>query len=261
MTLAHAALSDSSCGSGFKSVFTEPYIMGDKIADNTLDSLALLGSSKLFLSSIDSWDFSTTPQEEKSSSDSTSNMQNQNQQPMHPDIWSWSNKQPKELLYANLDIDTSAFEFPILDNTYASFPDSDSWSATSSPISSSSQVPKSIPKDTYPMSFSFRGGSNTQPIHKLKATKGERLEKRREKNRTSQRRYRERKEKYIQDLENQCKRLQERNESLCARLISVGEAIPSEEIAQACEEKTEWQWPELGVDSGLDGVSGEMRCD
>jgi hypothetical protein len=104
-------------------------------------------------------------------------MQNHNQQqPMNPDIWSWSNKQPKEMLYANLDINTSSFEFPILDNTYSSFHESDSWSATSSPISSSSQVPKSISKDTYPLSFSFRGGPNAQSIHKPKATKGERLE-------------------------------------------------------------------------------------
>lgn len=104
-------------------------------------------------------------------------MQNQMQQePMNPDIWLWSNKQPKEMLYANLDIDTAAFEFPILDNTYSPFPDSGSWSATSSPISSSSHAPKSVPKDTCPLTFSFRCGSNVQPIHKAKPTKEEKLE-------------------------------------------------------------------------------------
>lgn len=260
--MAHVALSDNSCGLNFKSVLTKPYIMEENLSDNALNSLALLESSKSFLSSIDSWDLSPAPAKQVSNSQSTSKMQNQNQQNSNSDIWSWSNQQPKEMLYANLDIDSTSFDFPILDNSYSPFQDSDSWSATSSPISSTSQVPKpATPKDNYPLAFSFRGSSSTHSLHKPKATKGERLEKRREKNRTSQRRYRERKEKYIQDLENQCKRLQERNDSLCARLVNAGEVIPDEEIAQACEEKTEWQWPELGVDLDLDGVSGDMRRD
>jgi hypothetical protein len=81
------------------------------------------------------------------------------------------------MLYANLDIDSTSFDFPILDNSYSPFQDSDSWSATSSPISSTSQVPKpATPKDNYPLAFSFRGSSSTHSLHKPKATKGERLE-------------------------------------------------------------------------------------
>jgi hypothetical protein len=47
MTLTQAALSDISCGSPFKSVFTEPYNMGDKISDNDLNRLGLLVSPVL----------------------------------------------------------------------------------------------------------------------------------------------------------------------------------------------------------------------
>ncbi|RDL39464.1 uncharacterized protein BP5553_03804 [Venustampulla echinocandica] len=79
------------------------------------------------------------------------------------------------------------------------------------------------------------------PPQSTKITKRDRLEKRREKNRTSQRKYRERKEKYIHDLEQQCRDLQ-RKYDLLVGLLPDGrrDTLELEELG----DREEWKLPE-----------------
>ncbi|CAG8957009.1 hypothetical protein HYFRA_00012489 [Hymenoscyphus fraxineus] len=164
-------------------------------------------------------------------------------------IW-WSNEDQPDIMYPGLEIESTGFEFGNTSALDSPLPDHDSWSTLSSPSSTASHLPKSsTPEKSTPVNYSYLGKSTT-PLgsQKPKATKIEKLEKRREKNRTSQRRYRERKEKYIQDLENQLREVQRRCELLQARLDpKMAEVLPTKGV-QPCEESTEWQWPEIGPD-------------
>ncbi|KAG9238002.1 hypothetical protein BJ875DRAFT_452372 [Amylocarpus encephaloides] len=248
--MVHMALSDKSFE--FTSMISEAYVKENE----PVGLVPVDFSSPYFSPSLVS---ANLPLEFQNQSKST-DMQNQNQDNCTPDFWTWNNQDPKEMICLNLDLDTSAFDFPVIDTSYSP-QDHVSWSASSSPISSSSKIPQpsTSQEPSSPAASSFHSSSmNGQPRKSKAATKGERLEKRREKNRTSQRRYRERKEKYIQDLENQCKRLQERYDNLYARLIP-------EDGMQKCEEKAQWEWPEEGQGDlegfDLNRASGSVEID
>ncbi|KAF4633930.1 hypothetical protein G7Y89_g4188 [Cudoniella acicularis] len=93
----------------------------------------------------------------------------------------------------------------------------EAWSPSSTGTNSSEQTIKQPSPEASDASSCVNDssfGRSRKQTKKPKIDKAVRLEKRREKNRTSQRKFRERKEKYIQELEEQCRDLQARHDAL-----------------------------------------------
>lgn len=111
----------------------------------------------------------------------------------------------------------------------------EAWSPSSTASVDSDQTPKQFTSDLSDSSEpkSVLSSTSSRKTRKPKLDKATRLEKRREKNRTSQRKFRERKEKYIQELEEQCRVLQERHNTLLLS-ISRNEVSPSQLVP--------WNW-------------------
>lgn len=127
-----------------------------------------------------------------------------------------------------------------LPNTAPPFPPRDSWSPSSSSDNESEMTPQ-----LHNIHTPSSGGEEVHPRQavrrtkkKTKVEKAERIERRREKNRTSQRKFRERKEQYIQELESQCSDLQRRCDSLLFLLSSRGPDV---------REKEQWRWPDVAA--------------